>query len=346
MLTMKAARFYEPHQPLRVESVPVPEIGPDELLVAVRACGMCGSDVHFWEGSLPLARTPLILGHEPAGVATRVGEAVQGWSEGDRVAVKGGLSCGACDFCRSGRHVLCAQAQVLGVHTDGAFAEYLKVKPAMLMRLPDHVPFEQGAIISDALATPFHALTGRGHLAPGESVAVFGCGGLGIHAVQIARLCGASKIIAVDIRPAALERARRVGADIVIDASREEPYPRILELTGGVDLAVECIGQAETVRQAARSLRRGGRAVVVGLGPERLQLFQVNMLAFWEISLIGSFGSAGDECERLLALVASGRLDLSESISVRLPLAEVNRGLEILRDKVDDPVRVIIEPAA
>jgi threonine dehydrogenase-like Zn-dependent dehydrogenase len=232
------------------------------------------------------------------------------------------------------------------MHVDGGLAEFLVADASDLIPIPDGVPMEQAAIISDAVATPYHALVERGQLRTGETVAVFGCGGLGLHAVQLARLSGAGTVIAVDVRPSALGRALAAGADATINAAEERPSRRIRELVGGVDLALECIGRAETIAEAVKSLRRGGRAVVVGMGGEPIALPPPNSFTWSEHALIGSFGSSAESVRRLLGMVASGRLDLSQSVTDILPLADVNRGIDLLRSAERDAVRVVIRPPA
>jgi threonine dehydrogenase-like Zn-dependent dehydrogenase len=232
------------------------------------------------------------------------------------------------------------------MHLDGGLAERLAVAARAVVPVPDELPLDQAAIVADAVATPYHALVERGGLRPGETVAVYGCGGLGYHAVQLARLAGAATVIAVDVRGSALERARRAGADITINAAEERPSRRIRELTGGVDLAVECVGRAESIAEAAKSLRRGGRAVVVGMGPDAVTLPPPNVFTWSEYALIGSFGSSAETVPRLLAMAASGRLDLSQSVTDKFRLEEVNQALELLRSPDSDAVRIVIEPAA
>lgn len=339
---MKAARLHRPKEPLHVEEIPAPEPGPGEVLVRVGACGLCGTDVHIArEGTVPTAYAPITLGHEPAGTVAKVGPGVEGWKEGDRVAVYPQETCGSCSFCREGRDSLCSRARVLGLQREGALAEFLSVPATSLMRLPDSIPFEQGAILADAVATPFHAVASRGGLRAGERVAVFGCGGLGTHAVQIAKLFGAAEVIAVDLSDAALERARRAGADRTVNGSAESPAKKIRELTGGgVDLALEFVGSAKTVDQAVKSLRRGGRAVAVGIGPEEMRLVPPYTFVGSEFQLTGSFGSTKAELEQVVGLVASGKLDLSGSVSGTFSLADANTALE----KVGTGGRVVVRP--
>ena len=341
---MLAARFYAPGEPLRVEEVPMPAAGPGQVLVRVTACGICGSDMHFIEGRAPVAATPITLGHEPAGVVVETGAGVADIAPGQRVVVRPGAGCGRCSACASGRDSLCERTRVLGMHVDGGLAEYLAADGSSIIPVPDGVPLEQAAIISDAVATPYHALVERGALRAGESVAVFGCGGLGAHAVQLARLAGAATVIAVDVRASALDRARRAGADIAINAAEERPSRRIRELVGCIDLALECVGRADTISEAVKSLRRGGRAVVVGMGADAIQLPPPNVFTWSEHALIGSFGSSAEHVRRLLGMAASGRLDLSASVTALLPLHEVNAGLDLLRAPGGDAGRVVVQP--
>ncbi len=344
---MLAARLYAPGTPLKVENVLTPSLQAGDVLVRVLACGVCGSDVHMWQGAVPARKTPIVLGHEIAGRVALPAEGPESsaWKVDDPVIVRAGSGCGNCHYCRSGRDNLCPSQRVLGMDEDGGFAHYVRAPAASLVPLPDGVPFEVGAILSDAVATPYHALIERGNLRAGESVAVFGCGGLGTHAVQLARLLGAGSVIAVDVRPGALARAQELGAQETVNAESEPPYKAIQRLLGdGVDLALECVGRPETIAQAVRSLRPGGRAVIVGMGSEPIGLPPPALFAWREHAVLGSFGSTGRDLERVIELVRSGRLDLSRSISARLPLKDANRALEMLESKEGDLVRLAILP--
>ena len=343
---MRAGRFYEVGKPLKVEAIPIPELSPGEVLVNVKACGICGSDIHIvYEGVTPTAYSPITLGHEPSGVIAALGDEVKDWRIGERVAVNPFVTCGKCVNCLSGNSQICLFRRVIGIHIEGGLAEFLKVPSKNLVHLPESIPFDQGGIAVDAVATPFHAITKRGALRVGEKVAVFGCGGLGIHGVQIAKICGASLVIAVDTTNSALERAKKVGADEVINPRRENPVRKIKEMTGGmgVDLAVEFIGIKETIEQAIGCVRTGGRVVVVGLGPEAISLPPPAAFVRSELSFLGSYGSATSEMQSVINLVASKKLNLSESITKRFPLEEVNKGLDHLHQKIGNPIRIVIE---
>lgn len=343
---MLAARLVRPGEPLRVEELPVPAVGPDEILVAVRACGLCGTDLHLAvDGDLPVKHVPITLGHEPAGVVVDANDHPT-LRTGDRVGLPPAASCGACRWCLEGREALCDSAEVYGMDRDGALAEYIAVPARSVVPLPDGVPFDVAAIVTDAVATPFHALRCRGHLRAGESVAVFGCGGLGTHAILLARLLGAAFVVAVDTDHEALRRALRLGADAVVDAREEDVTAAVRTHVGrgGVDLALECVGRATTAEQAVRCLAKGGRAVLVGVGPERPTLPPLHALVGREQAVLASYGAHRADVEDLYSMIAAGRLDLSSSVSARYPLAEADAALRHLARREGDVVRIVVEP--
>ena len=344
---MKAARFYQVGQPLVVEELPIPHPEAKQVLIRVRACGICGSDIHVvYEGITRIPFPPTTLGHEFSGEIVEIGSGVEGWKVGDRVAVSCIVACGHCLNCLSGREQICLERELLGIHLDGGLAEYVKSPDNNLVRLTEGIPFDQGALLTDAVATPYHALTRRGRLIRGETVAVFGCGGLGIHAIQLAKILGAGLIIGVDVSEPALQRAIAKGADWTCNADREDPVEFIKEVTGGlgVDLSLELVGLKKTIAQAVASLRVGGRAVVAGLGADEISTLPPSEFVRREIELIGSYAFTVAEIQELVQLVDKGLLDLSQSISLRIGLDEVNHGLEILHKKISDPLRVVVLP--
>lgn len=342
---MKAARFAEVNEPLQIEEIPVPEIQEDEVLVQVQAVGLCGSDVHIvFEGVTPTAFKPITLGHEPSGIVVRKGPRVEGWQEGDRVSITPVLFCSSCRNCITGHTEICLNRKMVGIQADGALAEYLAVPAKNLIGLPESVPFTVGAIITDAVATPFHALIDRAELKAGETVAIYGAGGLGLHAVQIARMVGATQIFVVDTREGQLERARGLGADDTINPQETAPVEAILEATGGlgVDVTAEFIGLSETIAQAVESVVPGGRVVVAGLGPDPISILPPTDFVRHQISLLGSYAFTKRNIEQLVDLAASGRLNLEESITHTFPLVEVNTALEYLHKKIENPIRIAV----
>jgi 2-desacetyl-2-hydroxyethyl bacteriochlorophyllide A dehydrogenase len=341
---VRAARFVAPGRPVELTSLEDPTPGPNDVVVRVEACGICASDLHFIHGEMPLpVPPPVTMGHEAAGVIAAVGTEVPVWREGDRVALMPGKGCLECDRCALGLMDQCRLPLVLGVHYDGAWAEYVKIPAYGMVGVPDAVSFEHGAIACDAVSTPFAALSDRGALRPGERVGLWGIGGLGTHAVQLARLMGASFVAAIDPLPEARERALSLGADVALDPADDVPH-LVRDGWRGIDLALDLVGNAEAIDQALRCLRRGGRVVVVGQSMQTLTAGPIMLLSYLERAVLGHLGYRKEHLERVLDLVASGRLDLSASISGRLPLEAVNEGVERLRSKGASTVRLVLTP--
>ncbi len=344
---MRAARLYEAGKPLVIEDVPIPQVEPGHALIKVKACGVCGSDIHTaLEGVTITAFKPIIMGHEASGIISEVGAGVKRFKPGDRVCFNPLLVCGHCYACKQGMTNICVSRGCLGIHANGAFAEFIAMPEENLVHLPDSISFEEGALISDAVATPFHAVFAVSQLQAGEQVAVFGCGGLGIHAIMLARMGGASKIIAVDVRDSSLKMAREAGADVLINAANGNPVEAIRQETDGlgVSLALELIGSNVAIAQAVESLRPGGRATVVGLGPNPIQIQPPTLFVRRQVSLLSSYGFTVSEIETLIRLVESGRLDVRKSISAVMGLDQVNEALRKLEEKKEDLIRIVIHP--
>lgn len=340
---MQAALLHERATRLALATLPDPAPAAGEVVLRVRAAGVCGSDLGFLAGLRlpPGVASPIVLGHEVAGEVEALGPGVTGWRPGDRVVVNPYGACGACHACRAGRRSICARPSVLGLHRQGGFAERVAVPAGALHRLPERVPFVQGAIVPDAVSTPYHALVSRGRLAAGQSVAVIGAGGLGYHAVLLARLLGASPIVTVT------RRARNLGMETVV-AEGPEAARAVRRLTGGLgaDLVVDTVGAPETVRTAAQSARIGGTVVVVGVSDAPLTLVPSAHLVRYEIDLKGAYGADPDEIDAVLALVGDGRLDLSRSVSRRCTLDDLPDAVAALRESRADVVRLVMEARA
>jgi alcohol dehydrogenase, propanol-preferring len=345
--TMQAARLHRPRRAdaaevVRIDEVPVPEPGAGEVLVRIRACGVCASDLHVVQGVTPHGPSlPQILGHEPAGEVAAVGEAVTDWRPGDRVALLMARPCLSCAYCAAGRENLCTTLTVPGVDADGAQAEYAVSDARYLVPIPTDVPFEQAAIVTDAVATPYHALK-RGGVGEGMTVAVFGLGGLGMHAVLLAKLVGAD-VIGVDLDEVNLGRARDWGADDVVDATDGSPARRIRDMTGGgVDRSFEFVGSNQTLDQTVKALRPGGRATICGLTPERIETVPIALFVAQETELIGSFGSTPQDLGELFDLVEQGRLDLSRSVTDTVGIDAFPDALRRLETREGHPIRTVV----
>jgi 2-desacetyl-2-hydroxyethyl bacteriochlorophyllide A dehydrogenase len=343
MKTMLAAQLTETGKPLELVRLPVPEPGEEDILVRVRAAGICSSDIHYQDGRSRVTKMPLTLGHEIAGEVVKCGSKVTGLKPGDRVCLFYLVTCGKCAMCCSGNDNYCREAKMLGKNIDGGFAEYVTVPARNAFPFPDCIPFSQAALITDAVATPFHALK-RGAVQTGEKVLIIGIGGLGIHAVQIARIMGAGQVIAMDLSEDKLELARKLGATAAVNPATDNVEQKISELTSGngIDVAVELIGLPATVKQAIDSTGLGGRTVIVGICPDEIGISPYHDLLLRERTVMGSADQRREDFPVIIELAAQGRLNLNYSVTHELPLEEVNRGLEMLRKKDENIVRITI----
>ena len=343
---MRAARFNAEAKSLEIRDVPVPVPAPHEVLVRVQACGVCLSDVHLIDGSLPGPLPEVTPGHEPAGVIEALGDAVPVWQQGQRVVMAAGRPCLACANCAAGRSDRCLNGEIMGFNYDGAWAEYVVVPYAALTAVPDSVPIEQAAILADAVSTPYAAITDRANVQPGEAVGIWGVGGLGVHAVKVARLVGAAPIVALDPLPEARERALRLGADVAIDPRLDDAVAQVRALTGGVglDAAFDVVGSAAIIAQAEQCLAGRGRLVMVGISWEPTSLGPGVLFSVQSQTLMGHLGYRKEHLDTLVRLVELGRLDVSDSISAVLPLADIVDAVDQLATKRGNPIRLVIQP--
>jgi D-arabinose 1-dehydrogenase-like Zn-dependent alcohol dehydrogenase len=344
--TMRAQRFYADTKKFAVEDVPIPEPGPGEVLVKVAFCGICHSDLSLINGTFPAMRPVVTQGHEAAGTIAKLGPDVTGWAEGDRVVVAAGRPCTQCANCRRGDVTNCLAIQLMAFAYDGAWAEYTVAQAAGLTRVPDNVPLEQAAILADAVSTPFGAVVRTGKVGIGESVGVWGVGGVGTHIVQLARLVGAAPVIAVDVKAAVLERAVELGADHAFDARDDRLSEKIAELTGGrkLDVAFDAVGLASTFEQALDNLTVGGRLVAVGMSAEPACVGPTSMFALTQKQVLGHLGYQNVDIETLATLVSRGRLDISRSISEVVSLEDIAVGIERLDRQEGNPIRILVQP--
>jgi len=262
---MKAVRLTAINAPLEQQQIGIPSLRPNDILIRIRAAGICHSDAHYRAGVSPVARLPLTLGHEVSGVVEQTGERVENFKSGDRVCLHYLVTCGSCAFCQAGNEQFCATVEMIGKDRDGGYAEFITAPERSLFHLPSELPFEEGAILMCSSATSLHALN-KARLRAGETIAIFGAGGLGVSAIQLARHLGAAKVFGVDINPEKLQIAARFGA-VPINATERDPVAEVREMTSGagVDVALELVGSPLTMRQAVQSLGKLGRAALVGL---------------------------------------------------------------------------------
>ena len=280
---MRAVRLTQVGKPLQEAEVDLPEIGASDVLVRVAACGICHSDEHYRAGISRIDRLPVTLGHEIAGWIEKAGADIKHVTRGDRVCVHYLAHCGSCEFCVRGLEQFCRSGQMIGKHRDGGYAEFIKVPGRNVFALPDEIPFEIGAIMMCSSATALHALN-KARFKAGESIAIFGFGGLGFSALQLARAFDCEDVYVVEINPAKLASAASMGA-IAIDARSADPVEQIKEATAGtgVDVALELIGSAKTMRQAVLCLGPLGRAALVGLTAETMSILPYTELINKEV---------------------------------------------------------------
>ena len=329
---MKAAVYHGPNRPLDLTEVPTPKPTTGEVLIKVEGCGLCHTDLHYLEhGVKTFKPPPIVLGHEAAGIIAGLGAGVESHAVGDRVLIPSVYSCRHCEYCRNGRENLCEQLIMLGNHVDGAYADFVTVPAAVLVPVPASLPLERACVIADALSTPYHAVKNRARVRVGDTVAVVGCGGLGLNVVQCATVAGA-RVIAIDINDEHLETARDLGAVETINPNQVERVDKqVRSLTdGGVDIAFEAIGHPPTITLGFNLLRKGGRLCVIGFAHEPVPL-NAGKLMFYELEVVGSLGCGGGEYPEIMKLVESGRLTLDPIVSGTLPLDAINEGFDRMR---------------
>jgi L-iditol 2-dehydrogenase len=341
------AMLLSKYRHLEIADLPTPTPGPGELLVKVAACGICGSDVHGYDGSSGRRIPPIVMGHEAAGRVAGVGPQVIGWSEGDRVTFDSTISCGTCPYCARGEINLCDRRQVLGVScTDyrraGAFAEYVIVPQRIVYRLPDTLSFSEAAML-EAVAVAAHAVS-LSRISPGDQALVLGAGMIGLLCLQALRAAGCSTVYIADVDASRLKLAKEIGATETLHATGDELVAEILNRTNGagVDVAVEAVGIDATVRSAVHSVRKGGTVTLVGnITPEVTLPLQIAVTR--QIRLQGSCASAG-EYPQAITLLTSGAIKVKPLITAIAPLEDGPQWFERLYSREPNLMKVVLSP--
>jgi alcohol dehydrogenase, propanol-preferring len=321
--------------------VPIPVPAPGEVRIAMRACGICGSDLKMINGKLGAAFLPIILGHEPAGIIDATGDGVDDVHVGQRVLVNAMWACGTCRTCLAGQPNLCLSGRSMGVGANGAHADFFLAPASNVVPLPENVDFVTGAVVTDSLATPMHSIR-RSGVQPGQTAAVFGLGGLGLHAAMILESVLGVRVIGIDVYDGALSRAPSHGVSDVVDGRSGDVYQQVRRLSdGGVDVSFDFVGAPSVVDTALRSLRHGGTCVAVGSSPDHLALrTRQQTIVAKELTLKGSLGYLTCDIAELVGMVADKQLRVS--VSHTFGLDNYTDGIETLRDPDANPTRVVI----
>ena len=343
---MKALVLTE-YKTFSYEEVPLPEIGPDDVLVRVKACGICGSDVHGMDGSTGRRIPPVIMGHEASGVIEQIGGGVSEWHVGERVTFDSTVVTRQDFYSQKGLFNLSDYRKVLGVscgdyRQHGAFAEYVAVPQSVLYRLPDGLSFEQAAM-TEPVSVAFHAV----NLFPsdiGDSAVVVGCGMIGLFVIQALRIKGCGKIIAIDLDPSRLDMALKFGADYAIKSDEGETVEQVKNLTygRGADMAFEVVGITATVNLAINAVRKGGKVGLVGNLSPKVEL-PLQAVVTRQLTLYGSCASAG-EYPACLEMIANGRVKVDEMMSAIVPLLDAASWFERLYKGEPGLMKIIVTP--
>ncbi|MFZ4126312.1 MAG: alcohol dehydrogenase catalytic domain-containing protein [Rickettsiales bacterium] len=327
---MRAGRITVSTRVFEVVDVPTPEAGAGQVRIKVAAAGVCLSDVHFLEGILSpgyLEDDHVTLGHEVAGVVDQIGTGVSGVAIGDRVLLIAGA--------RNDEQ----QITTMGFDYDGGWAEYVVTQSDLVAQIPDSLPFEQAAIIPDAVSTPWAAISSTGKILAGESVVVFGVGGLGIHAVQLLKLVGCSKIIAIDPREDARTNALARGADFAFAPDDPE-----IKKHRGLNAAFDFAGVSSVRKQALSLLGEQGRLIIIGIANEPIVIPNDMAFTYMRTQIMGHYGSEAHHVRELIEFTREGRLDLSHSVTQVLPLEQAGHALDTLAKKIGNPIRIVLKP--
>ncbi|MBO3804084.1 MAG: alcohol dehydrogenase catalytic domain-containing protein [Candidatus Brockarchaeota archaeon] len=343
---MKAIVYEGPGR-LAVKDFPEPAVGPRDVLIRVRAAGICGSDLEMARGNRPDVAPPRIPGHEVAGEVENVGVQVAKFKAGDRVVVEPILSCGECRNCREGRHNICKRLRFLGVHADGAFAEFMAAPEWRVYKVPEKFSHEEAAVL-EPTAVGVHVVR-RAKVSPGDFVVIIGAGPIALQVAQVARRAGASQITMTDVLDYRLDLARRLGADLTINPKRGDVLRLVEEATGGegADVVIEAVGSSRTILQTIDLVRAGGRILIAGLSTES---FVTEPPTFWmrqllkEVTVESSRSYSSNDWETAIRLASRGDVDCKALVSHKFRLEDAKRAYEVADGKLDNSIKVLFTP--
>lgn len=341
------AIVYEGPGRLAVKDVPEPQVGPKDVLIEVRAAGICGSDLEMARGNRPSVIPPRIPGHEIAGEIVEVGGQAKRFGVGDRVVVEPIMSCGECRNCMVGRYNVCKDLKFIGVHIDGAFAEFVAMPESRVYNIPDRFSYEEAAVL-EPTAVGVH-VTKRAKVSPSDTVVILGAGPIGLQIGQVARSIGAGYIIMTDVLDYRLDLAKRLAADLVVNSAEEDPLKHVKQVTDreGADVVIEAVGKSETILQTIDLVRIGGRILVGGLSVET---FVTEPPTFWmrqllkEVTVETSRSYAAGDWDVAIKLASRGAINLGALVTHRFPLEDALRAYEVADKKLEKSMKVLFKP--
>ncbi|MDD3716033.1 MAG: zinc-binding dehydrogenase [Candidatus Marinimicrobia bacterium] len=340
---MRAAIFHHSYEPLSIGNVPDPAVGPHDVLIAIRTCSLCHTDMQFIDqGMAPNMKPPIILGHEIAGVIEEVGSEVKKFKPGEPVIVPATITCNQCLACKSWNETYCENIRRIGIDINGGFAEYIAVPDFHPYRLPHEYEFEVGSLISNLLIGAYHLAFDRVNIRAGEKVVIFGSGGFGLSILQMAKLREA-QVYMVDIFDWKLSEAKRLGADAVLNSNKVPVCEEAVQdmLGGKADICIETIGAPRTLMQAINSLKKGGRLVLSGYSENPLP-FLIGRIIHNEISLIGAEGAPRRKIPEVIHLLEDGKINIANLVTKRFNLDNINQGISTQR--MGQTIRTVIYP--
>ncbi|MEM3130049.1 MAG: galactitol-1-phosphate 5-dehydrogenase [Nitrososphaerota archaeon] len=340
---MKAAIWYG-GKDIRIEDVPEPKISDNDVLIKVKAVGICGSELHAYEGTSERRKPPLIMGHEFSGEVEEVGKNVKNLIKGDKVVVNPIIRCLKCEQCLNGRSNICENMRLIGLHTPGAFAEYIAIPSENCYKIPDNLSFEEASMV-EPLSVGLHAINLANMKINSDVAIIGGTGVIGLCTLQVVKIVGVGRIICTGTRENKLKIAEKLGANILINVKEIDPIKKIMEITNrkGIDIAFEAVGIQETVQQAISMVKKGGSVVVIGMLAKKMELEMLDIVTK-EKKIIGSYGYTPLDFKTALNLIAEEKVNVKPLITHVFSLNEISKGFEVLSKNREEVIKVIIKP--
>lgn len=325
------------------EKTKIPLLGEKEVLIKVKICGVCGSDVHSYKGKHPFVHPPIVLGHEFSGVIHRIGTRVNSFSPGDRVIVEPNIVCGKCYNCLHGRYNICTNLKVVGcVGYDGAFAEYVAVPEKKVLRLPGNISFEKAALV-EPVAVAVHAVR-KAKQKINDVVVILGAGTIGLLVMQVAKLAGAGKVIVTDVLDYRLKKAGELGADRLVNPASQDLIKIIQEKYGRneIDLIYDCVGIEETISQAIQIARKGIRIMVIGVPEERIKV-DLSLIQDRELEIVGSLMYVREDFKAAIDFIQKEKLKVKPLVTHHFKLKDVDKAFHLITEEKKEVLKVLID---